>query len=428
MITAKRIMLTLAAAASVTAVTAAVFTFTAPAHKDASATVCFLGGDEEDTSFVTRNSSLLRRLVTSDVFLSELSRICGVDKEILSNSVRVERMTNSECTQIILYDLDDPTYAPIILGAAINRIQQSEAAPEINVLSYCDLENEPVLPRYRLSVCTGLAAALTAFLAVPDRKDEGKHKHKKNTQKHHADENIVQQNVVSPEELLMSRIREIGRVQPSSPEGFEKSGYAEAAKNLLEMYRHRPIVIGISAAYNDHRGEIPFETRLTAYLSCALAAQGKRVAAVECSLKKPALGRQFGKTSKYGLSDIAAGSCPVWDTLIVGARPGVDVISEPKSYPAPMAVFASARFDGIIKYLSSQYDVLLLHLPKAWECEEWNILQGCCSGIVLALQGERMPDNTTLNGIAASRDGFVTICRVVSDVENGEEKRSAEYV
>lgn len=420
----KRIICSAAAAVITSAAALGVCFYNAPSDIHARASVYFTALDENNLlTNVTRSVSLLRQTVTDKDFIAQISAETGLSADELLRVIRVERMTDAEGADIIIADMDDPAEAPIILGTVMNRLEKGTDAPEFGVISYCDIDNTPRLPYINLSAAAGLLAALAVFLAYPYMgrgRVEYYHARKAEAESDRYYDAVYTQALLKS---ISERVNDLGTVTYSAPEGLEKSGHAAAFSALMDCCSSKPAVIAVSAAHKRDKDEsIPFDTRFTAYLACAAAASGVRIIVVECDLKRPTLGKLFGRDNTYGISDIAAGNCAVWDGLITDARPGVDIITDSRSYPAPMAVFASGAFAKIIGFLSTQYELILLHTPKAWECEEWRIIRSCCSGIILAADGDNDPDGISCQGMMGENGGIVSVCRVSRSDDNEEKK------
>ncbi len=360
---------------------------------------------------VTRSVSALRKAVTEENFLTSAGAASGLSAEELKDSLSVERLGNTTGAEIILRDLPSPSEAPIILINILCLAEQNEDIPPFEVISYFDISDTPTLPYIPIAICAGLAGGLVCFLIMWGagyEKPERYRPEKADTENDYHFALTMQEYI---EDACRSTVS-LGELPLSAPEGLKKSGYTEAAGQLISASGSKPPrVIAIAPDFRTSGGDISPVTKITSYLACALAENGHRTALIDCCLQKPETARLFKITPKGSLSDIVWGNCTIWDALTINARKGVDVIADSKSIPSPAAVFSSPAYEQLIEYLSAQYDVILLCAPKAWDCTEWELVTRSCTGIVL-ICGEEPMHPETAKGILGFKQGFTALCSV----------------
>ncbi len=413
----RSIIKALAAAAAATALCGLFFTLTKPETETASALVSFSTAAESsapvDTS-VSRSISSLRKLVTDKDTVSKAASASGISEDELYGKIAVERLGSSNSAEIKLYDLPEKEIAPIILAHLINLADKSDAVPEFSVVSYCDISHAPTLPYAALSLSAGLVSALAVFV-VSQTKSRHHHRRHERTAKatKEAAEYIEAVYLRDVMRSALERSVKLGDLPLTAPDGLEKSGYNRAFSKLLAAAPDAsPLIIAVTSGQAPVHEAIPFEARLTAYLSCSAAALGKRTAVIECNLKEPSIHKIFGTSGSGGLAALASGSCTVWNALALNARDGVDIIAEKESYPVPIAIFGSASFSQLILYLSSQYDVILLNAPKAWGCDEWPLIQRHCTGIAVAVKAGSEIDRYAAKGIMNTENCFTAYTEI----------------
>lgn len=423
-----------------------------PAPKTASALVFFTNTEETGLSenygidYTARKVSLLRQATLSSEALETAVRDTSLSVMGLTDHLTVERLGDSDGVLIILSGLDSPGEAPIILGMLLNYLEKNFEGGEFHVLSYCDPESPPKFPLTAIFLSLGIAAGAFCFKAVLTVREK---RYRKKRQSKRAEKK--QRSKGSPRpvpgkryiETAMIRARSLGTADSSAPEGLEKSGYIHAAKVLLENAGANGIssygslansnfaagcpIIAVCAAHKfETERAVPIDGTFAAYLSCALAEQGSRTALIECDLKNPVIGKIFRKTGKGGLADMASGTCTVWDILLPNARKGVDIICDKKAYPAPPAVFSASCFGGLLNYLSSQYDVILLHAPKCWSCPEWDLIYRFCTGFVAVTEEGKTPDKTCAMGILDAKGRFTGLAAVRTPIQTEEDMNAAK--
>lgn len=383
--------------------------------------------------YTARKVSLLRQASLSAEALETAARDTSLSVTMLTDYLTIDRLGNSDGVVITLTGLDSPGEAPIILGKLINYLEKNFEGGEFRVISYCDPENEPALPFTAIALCIGIISGSVYFKAAYTVREKSRRKKRHAKQARNAEKNSrkgAPQPVPGKRyiETAMIKAQSLGTADSAAPQGLEKSGYTHAAKVLSEhaLTSDKCAVIAVCAAHKFESGQpdsghpepghtpraVPIDGTFAAYLSCALAEQGCRTAIIECDLKNPVIGKIFRKTGKGGLVDMAAGSCTVWDILVPNARKGVDIICDKKAYPAPPAVFSASCFGGLLNYLSSQYDVILLHAPKGWSCPEWDLIYRFCTGVVAVAEEGKKPDKTCAMGILDSKSRFTGLACV----------------
>lgn len=455
----------------------------APPRRNASALVYFTNKIETEISgaaeidYTPRKVALLRQCATGSEALETAVSFTSLSVSELTEYLTVERFGNSDGAMIVLSGLPDRSEAPLILGTLINYVQKSFDSEELKVISFCDIERQPGFPFVETSLSAGIAAGGIYFLILRKiRADRHARKATKRTAEGAHYKHAATGGDSRPEQSRPPRIPEkryietamlkavsLGRTNSTAPEGLEKSGYIHAARVLMEntlgnavpietVTRSKTPVIAICAAHGENvpakappvqdemaghtaavskglvpmqttppapKREIPLDSTFASYLSCALASLGCRTALIECDLTKPVIGKIFRKAGAGGLADMAAGRCTIWEALLPNARKGVDIICDSKPYPAPAAIFSAPFFGGLIKYLSSQYDMILLHTPKGWDCPEWELIYRHCTGVAAVAKDGETPDKTCAMGILDAKGRFTALASV-ADVTTPE--------
>ncbi len=123
---------------------------------------------------------------------------------------------------------------------------------------------------------------------------------------------------------------------------------------------------------------VPSEGKSTLVRSLALAYReaGQRVCVLECDLRKPSVGRNFGVENDPGLTDYLAGGVQLEDTLqypkAAGMRGvnslfedegGLAVITSGPKPPNPPSVLSSLRMLELLADLRRDYDLVIIDTP-----------------------------------------------------------------
>lgn len=381
--------------------------------ENASAYVIFTETDADT------GAEALRAELSSVDMLEKISIEADVPIIELSYALSVRSFGESSA-EITLSGLREPENSPVILGALINLAEKSEEIPRFKVGSYCDMKHTPKLPFIEICLGAGLVTGLLIFIISglilrPKRKKRKEQASEKKEKK-----------VAPPKTQKKEKLNEgadipafesIGNVGFFAPEGIRKNGAYDAAMKLMGFAAAgRARIFAVSAASRGEGKTAVFSEKCTAYLSCALAECGQKVAVIECSLKKPMVGKIFGKTGAGGVSGIAAGSCTIWNALVPDARRNVDIIAEKSPYDGdPAEVFGSGAFGQLLEYISGQYDIILLCAPKAWDCAEWDLVEKNCDGVIAVRLDDIPPDRCCIEGMAAEKDRLMLWCNVRTD-------------
>lgn len=396
-----------------------------PPPQTASALIYFTGIEEIGATsygidYTARKVSLLRQAALSSEALETAIKDTSLSVTQLTDYLTVERQGSSNGAVITLSGMSSPGEAPIILGKLLNYLQKNFEGGDFRVISYCDPQHEPAFPLTAVLLSAGIVIGAVYFKAILVIREK---RYRKNRRQKQAEKRRRSKGKPQPIpgkryiETAMLRAQSLGTAGSTAPHGLQESGYTHAARvlseNALKSSGRGCSVIAVCAAHTpEKQRDIPIDGTFAAYLSCALAEQGCRTALIECDLKNPVIGRIFRKTGKGGLVDMASGGCTVWDILLPNARKGVDIICDKKAYPAPPAVFSASCFGGLLNYLSSQYDVILLHAPKGWSCPEWDLIYRFCTGVVAVTEEGKTPDKTCAMGILDSKSRFTGLAGV----------------
>lgn len=402
-------------AAVITATAAGAFClFASEPPENGSALIYFTDSETEEgvvDTGITRSVSAFRKAVMNDDVLTRAGELSGLTAKELKAVLSVERLGDTAGAEMTLSGLDSPEEAPIILINLLGIINGSDDIPPFEVISYFDAPTAPKLSFPVIILSAGLAGALVCFLVLSI---SGEERHEAYRPEKADTDNDYHYNL-SMQEYIKDACRSsvnLGALPLSAPEGLDKSGYTEAAEQLIRAGgSSKPRIIAVAADKHTPTKGISPVTKITAYLACAFAEKGHRTALIECRLRSPETAGFFKISPKGTLSDVISGKCTVWDALAINARKGVDVISDTKGTNAAMDIFASPEYDRLIEYLAAQYDTVLLCAPKAFEGSEWQCITKRCTGIVTVCGDDDISADTA-KGILGFKSGFTALCAV----------------
>ncbi len=399
------------------------FVFASETEKNASAMVYFVNtsDEESDETYMYRSVSALRSVVTDVTMLEEISRYTGLSIIELTEILSVAQIEGTYAAEIILSGLEDASEAPLILGAVMNFTLKNPDVPDFYIVSYCDINRMTAFPYIEVSAAIGIMSGIVLYLFTGTSRKKYHYEEKKHVQPHESEERTE---ILDFQRLALERTEQLGSVDYYASDGLEKSGYAAAVRKIISGTSSESgrIIAAAPVRRAKFQGEIPVDAKFIAYAACAAAADGKRAAVIECNLKNPCVSKLFGKSGAGGISDIAAGNCTIWDAFASEARKGVDIISEKQPYPAPAAVFTSPSFAQLLSYIAGQYDIVFLRTPEAWRCDEWSLIERCCTGIVLITENGLPISQKCAQGILGTKGKYMAVCNVTTPVRDDSEE------
>jgi capsular exopolysaccharide synthesis family protein len=108
------------------------------------------------------------------------------------------------------------------------------------------------------------------------------------------------------------------------------------------------------------------KTTISSNLAAAFALHDKKVIIVEADMRRPRMKHAFDVSNKVGLSNVLAGTHTLEEALICGVQvPKLDILPAGPHPPMPSEMLGSKAFDELLKYLASQYDIVLIDSPPA---------------------------------------------------------------
>jgi capsular exopolysaccharide synthesis family protein len=163
------------------------------------------------------------------------------------------------------------------------------------------------------------------------------------------------------------------------------------------------------------------KSTLMANLAVTIAQAGRRVLVIDADLRRPAMHRLLGVSSKTGLASVLKGDSPASAAVVRTQIEGLSLMPCGDEPPAnPSELLESRRFAELLKDVRSAYDIVLIDTPPVLAVVDPTIVAQLMDGVVLAInvvrdnkaQAERARDalldvggkvvGVVVNGVAAS--------------------------
>lgn len=116
---------------------------------------------------------------------------------------------------------------------------------------------------------------------------------------------------------------------------------------------------------------------------------GKRVVAIDCDLRRPALHKAFSLENQQGMSEYLSGQAR-WENLVISdAAPNVSVITCGLIPPNPTELLSGPLFSALIESLRERFDVVIVDAPPILGLADAAIIGAALEGTVLVMESGR---------------------------------------
>jgi succinoglycan biosynthesis transport protein ExoP len=205
-------------------------------------------------------------------------------------------------------------------------------------------------------------------------------------------------------------------VKPSIPElvvhQAPASGIAEAARairtNLIFMAPDNPYRVLLVTSPGPAEGK----TTVACCIAIAMAQAGRRVALIDCDLRRPRLHRIFSVSANTGVSSALIG-----DIADAGGGqtevPNLTVIPAGPLAPNPAELLDSAKFKAFLDYQRAHYDMVILDSPPVLPVTDATILTTLVDATVLVVRAFETKNDVARHGIRVLADVGRPIAGVV---------------
>jgi polysaccharide biosynthesis transport protein len=160
---------------------------------------------------------------------------------------------------------------------------------------------------------------------------------------------------------------------------------------------------------------IPGEGKSTFAINLALAfAQTRRVVLVDADMRRPSIGKTFGKGSTApGLSNLVSGTSPAQDCVFRVDETDLFVVPAGVIPPNPLELLLSKRFDDAMQKLTGMFDMVIFDTPPVQLVSDALVVSRHASGLVYVVKADDVPYQVARNGIKRVRQSQANIVGVV---------------
>ena len=162
-----------------------------------------------------------------------------------------------------------------------------------------------------------------------------------------------------------------------------------------------------------------------ANLAIALAQVGRRVVAVDCDLRQPALHRMFGLADQPGLTDLLLRCGPddgpdVWTSCLqLGPVPGLLVLTSGPLPLDPTELLQSPRFQEVLTWLAEEADLVLLDSPAVLTVADALALAKSADATLLVAAPARTSADAVRRTVLALRESPSTLVGAILNRPRG---------
>jgi len=175
--------------------------------------------------------------------------------------------------------------------------------------------------------------------------------------------------------------------------------------------------LGVVLVTSARRGE--GKTTTSAFLAQTAALHsGKKVAIVDCDLRKPRLHEVFGVSQRMGMSDVLANLLPLSSVMKSTQLPNLKLITSGRGVGVPTALFEASVFKSTIGELRANFDFVVIDTAPVLPVADAFFISGSCDGVLLVVQAGRTPVEVMARaGELLNEGGANLIGAIINNVE-----------
>lgn len=159
-------------------------------------------------------------------------------------------------------------------------------------------------------------------------------------------------------------------------------------------------------------------------LALSIAQGDKKVALIDCDLRKPSLHKKFGVSNTVGLSDVIVGKESI---SVVGHRynNNLTILTSGKIPPNPSEMLGSKSMKALIEALRKVFDYVILDTPPVQAVTDAQILSTRADGTLLVVKAETTKKESVINTVNLLKK---VNANIIGTILNGmDTKRNSYY-
>lgn len=208
--------------------------------------------------------------------------------------------------------------------------------------------------------------------------------------------------------IITERKAKVERIFEQNPQAVFSEGIRTARTGIL-----------LSAIDEPHRvlvvtSSIPGEGKTTFATNLALAfAQTKRVVLVDADMRRPSIGKLFGKESgSPGLSSLVAASTPASECIFKVEGSDLYVVPCGPVPPNPLELMLSKRFEEALHKLREMFEMVIIDSPPVQLVSDSMVIARHCTGLVFVVKADDTHYQVARNAVKRLRQAQANIVGV----------------
>lgn len=182
------------------------------------------------------------------------------------------------------------------------------------------------------------------------------------------------------------------------------SGFAEAARairtNILFMSPDRPYRTLLVTSAGPSEGK----TTVACCIATAIAQAGRRVALLDCDMRRPRIHRVFGMSNQVGVTtaliEASDASALARETTV----PNLSIVTTGPLPPNPAEILHSEAFAKLLSKLRDQFDCVVIDSPPVVPVTDAAILSTLADGTILVFRAFKTSRDLASRGARAIHD------------------------
>jgi capsular exopolysaccharide synthesis family protein len=158
-------------------------------------------------------------------------------------------------------------------------------------------------------------------------------------------------------------------------------------------------------------------------LALSIAQGDKKVALIDCDLRKPSLHKKFGVSNTAGLSDVIVGKESI---SVVGHRynNNLTILTSGKIPPNPSEMLGSKSMKALIEALRKVFDYVILDTPPVQAVTDAQILSTRADGTLLVVKAETTKKDSVINTVNLLKK---VNANIIGTILNGVDTKRNNY-